>query len=82
MHVQSRAFGHGLLSSGLIQKIAEIVVTRMGGPVSDAGEMLRMWTSRSHELRNSLKSIILPLGQLDAGLSRHRALLYKVVKIF
>ncbi|XVF48661.1 hypothetical protein PTKIN_Ptkin03bG0207900 [Pterospermum kingtungense] len=79
VYVQSRAFDHGLDFSDLIQKIAEIVVNRMGGPVSDAEEMLRMWTSRSYGLRNSLKTIILPLGQLDVGLSRHRALLFKVL---
>ncbi|XP_022754663.1 serine/threonine-protein kinase EDR1-like [Durio zibethinus] len=41
--------------------------------------MLRMWTSRSYELRNSLNTVILPLGRLDIGLSRHRALLFKVL---
>ncbi|XWS26406.1 hypothetical protein CRYUN_Cryun26dG0029600 [Craigia yunnanensis] len=79
IYVQSRAYGHGPVLSGLIQKIAEIVVNRMGGPVADAEEMLRMWTLRSYELRNSLNTIILPLGRLDVGLSRHRALLFKVL---
>ncbi|XP_022750095.1 serine/threonine-protein kinase EDR1-like [Durio zibethinus] len=79
IYVQSRAFGHGPVLSGLIEKIAEIVVNRMGGPVADAEEMLKMWTLRSYELRNSLNTIILPLGQLDIGLSRHRALLFKVL---
>ncbi|KAK8660795.1 hypothetical protein V6N13_051704 [Hibiscus sabdariffa] len=79
IYVQSRAFGHGPILSGMIQQIAEIVVNRMGGPVADAEEMLRMWTSRSYELRNSLNTIILPLGRLDVGLSRHRALLFKVL---
>ncbi|GMI94991.1 MAPKKK delta-1 [Hibiscus trionum] len=79
IYVQSRAFGHGPILSGMIQQIAEIVVNRMGGPVADAEEMLRMWTSRSYGLRNSLNTIILPLGRLDVGLSRHRALLFKVL---
>ncbi|KAE8676025.1 Detected protein of confused Function [Hibiscus syriacus] len=79
MYVQSQAFGHGPVVSGMIQKIAEMVVNRMGGPVADAEEMMSMWTSRSYELRRSLNTIILPLGQLDVGLSRHRALLFKVV---
>ncbi|XP_039018769.1 probable serine/threonine-protein kinase SIS8 isoform X2 [Hibiscus syriacus] len=79
VYMQSRAFGNGPILSGMIQQIAEIVVNRMGGPVADAEEMLRMWTSRSYELRNSLNTIILPLGQLDVGLSRHRALLFKVL---
>ncbi|XVE97670.1 hypothetical protein REPUB_Repub03eG0039000 [Reevesia pubescens] len=79
MYVESRAFGHGPVLSGMIENIAEIVVNRMGGLVADAEEMLRIWTSRSYELRNSLNTIILPLGRLDVGLSRHRALLFKVL---
>ncbi|KAM4121464.1 hypothetical protein ACB094_01G007800 [Castanea mollissima] len=70
---------HGLILSGLIQKIADLVVDRMGGPVGDADQMLRRWNMRSYELRNSLNTIILPLGRLDIGLSRHRALLFKVL---
>lgn len=69
---------HGLILGGLIQKIADLVVDRMGGPVGDADQMLRRWNMRSYELRNSLNTIILPLGCLDIGLSRHRALLFKV----
>lgn len=69
---------HGLILGCLIQKIADLVVDRMGGPVGDADQMLRRWNMRSYELRNSLNTIILPLGCLDIGLSRHRALLFKV----
>ncbi|KAG7943359.1 hypothetical protein I3843_15G034200 [Carya illinoinensis] len=69
----------GQILSCLIQKIADIVVDRMGGVVLDADEMLRRWNTRSYELRNSLNTIILPLGRLDVGLSRHRALLFKVL---
>ncbi|GMI81394.1 MAPKKK delta-1 [Hibiscus trionum] len=79
MYVQSRSFGHSPVVCDMIQKIAEMVVNRMGGPVADAEEMLRMWTSISCELRSSLNTIILPLGRLDIGLSRHRALLFKVL---
>ncbi|KAH7863480.1 hypothetical protein Vadar_018031 [Vaccinium darrowii] len=64
---------------GLIQKVADLVVSRLGGSVSDADEMMKRWTLRGFELRNSLNSIILPLGCLDVGLSRHRALLFKVL---
>ncbi|CAL5355527.1 unnamed protein product [Camellia sinensis] len=65
--------------SGLIQMIADLVVDRMGGPVRDADKLLKRWSLRSHELRSSLNNIILPLGCLDVGLSRHRALLFKVL---
>ncbi|KAJ4957448.1 hypothetical protein NE237_024559 [Protea cynaroides] len=69
----------GPILSGLVQKIAELVVGCMGGPVGDADEMLKRWTFRSYELRNSLNTNILPLGLLDVGLSCHRALLFKVL---
>ncbi|KAH0969467.1 hypothetical protein GBA52_028648 [Prunus armeniaca] len=36
---------------------------------------------RRYELRSSMKTIILPLGLIDVGLSRHRALLFKVVTV-
>uniref|UniRef100_A0A7N0TLR2 non-specific serine/threonine protein kinase n=1 Tax=Kalanchoe fedtschenkoi TaxID=63787 RepID=A0A7N0TLR2_KALFE len=77
--MECQAASNDPISNGLIQKIADLVVDRMGGPVSDADEMLKRWTSRRYELWNSLNSIVLPLGCLDVGLSRHRALLFKVL---
>lgn len=70
---------NGAILDGLVQKLAHMVVERMGGPVGDADDMLKRWTIRSYELRSSLNTIILPLGRLDIGLSRHRALLFKVL---
>lgn len=70
---------HGPISIGTIQKIADLVVNRMGGPVSDVDDMLRKWILRRSELQSSLNSVVLPLGCLDVGLSRHRALLFKVL---
>jgi len=80
--MECRVSEDGLILSVLIQKIADLVVDRMGGVVRDADEMLRRWSERSYELRNSLNTIILPLGCLDIGLSRHRALLFKVKHFF
>ncbi|KAL8195791.1 hypothetical protein R6Q57_025544 [Mikania cordata] len=77
--LECQASGMNQIISRLIQRIANIVVAQMGGPVSDADEMLRRWTTRSYELRNTLKTIVLPLGSIDCGLSRHRALLFKVL---
>ncbi|KAL1834579.1 hypothetical protein ACET3Z_004230 [Daucus carota] len=74
-----QALGAGQIMNGLVQIIADIVVDRMGGPVSNADEMLKRWTSRSYEVRNSLKSVVIPIGCLEVGLSRHRALLFKVL---
>ncbi|CAI9093676.1 OLC1v1029234C2 [Oldenlandia corymbosa var. corymbosa] len=74
-----QALRMGALLGFFVRKIADIVVEKMGGPVNDAEEMLRRWTARSYELRTFRNSIILPLGSLDVGLSRHRALLFKVL---
>ncbi|KAK9142395.1 hypothetical protein Syun_011795 [Stephania yunnanensis] len=77
--VECGASEFGPVASGLVQKMADLVVGAMGGPVGDAVEMLNKWKVRSDELRTSLKTIVLPLGCLDVGLSRHRALLFKVL---
>ncbi|CAA0838406.1 Protein kinase superfamily protein [Striga hermonthica] len=63
----------------LVQKIARIIVERMGGPVTDVEDMFRRWRARNHELRIYLSTIILPIGSLDVGHSRQRALLFKVL---
>lgn len=62
----------------LVQRLAELVTSHMGGPVKDANIILARWTERSTELRTSLHTSVLPLGSLNIGLSRHRALLFKV----
>ncbi|TKY57968.1 Serine/threonine-protein kinase EDR1 [Spatholobus suberectus] len=69
----------GLILSGLLQKLADVVVNRMGGPVVNAEKLTKRWAMRSCELRDSMRTIVLPLGCLDVGLSRHRALLFKVL---
>ncbi|GMH14690.1 hypothetical protein Nepgr_016531 [Nepenthes gracilis] len=51
----------------------------MGGLVGDTDEMMKMCRDTSNELRNSLNTVILPLGRVDVGLSRHRSLLFKVL---
>nr|KYP74421.1 Serine/threonine-protein kinase CTR1 [Cajanus cajan] len=63
----------------LVQRLAELVTNHMGGPVRDANIMLAKWTETRAELRTSLHTIVLPLGSLNIGLSRHRALLFKVL---
>ncbi|PRQ32614.1 putative non-specific serine/threonine protein kinase [Rosa chinensis] len=74
--ITSNSFRQGKMP---LLKIADIVVDRMGGPVGDADEILRRWKIRRHELRSSMNTIILPLRRIDVGLSRHRALLFKVL---
>ncbi|KAL2236016.1 UNVERIFIED_CONTAM: putative serine/threonine-protein kinase SIS8 [Sesamum indicum] len=79
MSMECHALDKTLNASFLVQKIAELIVERMGGPVSDVEDMFRRWRARNHELKIYLNTIILPLGSLDVGHSRQRALLFKVL---
>lgn len=63
----------------LIQRLAELVIEHLGGPVRDANIILTKWMERSMELRTSLHTTVLPIGSLKVGLSRHRALLFKAL---
>lgn len=77
--IKSKADSRGLLKSGLVQKIADLVSDSMGGPVGDPDKMLKQWRSASEDLRATLQNKVLPLGYLKVGLARHRALLFKVL---
>ncbi|MCL7037285.1 hypothetical protein MKW94_005599 [Papaver nudicaule] len=63
----------------LVERLADLVTEHMGGSVGDANVMLAKWMERTTELRLSLHTNILPIGSLNIGLSRHRALLFKVL---
>ncbi|XP_065851652.1 serine/threonine-protein kinase EDR1 [Euphorbia lathyris] len=63
----------------LVQRLAELVTSHMGGPVKDANVMLARWMESNTELRTSLHTNVLPIGSISIGLSRHRALLFKVL---
>ncbi|OVA15499.1 Protein kinase domain [Macleaya cordata] len=63
----------------LVQRLADLVTEHMGGSVRDANIMLARWVERTSELRLSLHTNVLPIGSLNIGLSRHRALLFKVL---
>ncbi|KAI0524930.1 hypothetical protein KFK09_004320 [Dendrobium nobile] len=63
----------------LVQRVSELVSQHMGGPVKDANDMLVRWIEKSTELRSSLQTSLLPIGCINIGLSRHRALLFKVL---
>lgn len=69
----------GLKRSGLAHRIAVIVADQMGGPVDDEALLHKRWRANSAELRVSLGNVLLPLGRLQIGLGRHRALLFKVL---
>ncbi|XP_006648463.3 probable serine/threonine-protein kinase SIS8 [Oryza brachyantha] len=76
---QDRAEHGGVASPELVQKIANLVVDAMGGPVDDADAMSGEWSRTSRGLSFQRNSIVLPLGLLRIGLSRHRSLLFKVL---
>ncbi|CAA6658548.1 unnamed protein product [Spirodela intermedia] len=63
----------------LVQRISDLVMEHMGGPVRDANYMLARWMEQSSALRASLHTSLLPIGEIRVGLSRHRALLFKVL---
>ncbi|CAD5193522.1 unnamed protein product [Musa acuminata subsp. malaccensis] len=63
----------------LVQRISELVMEHMGGPVRDANDMLTKWMEKSTELRATQQTSLLPIGCIRIGLSRHRALLFKVL---
>ncbi|KAB1202765.1 Serine/threonine-protein kinase EDR1 [Morella rubra] len=63
----------------LAQRLAELVTGHMGGPVKDANVMVARWMERRAELRTTLNTSVLPIGSINIGLSRHRALLFKVL---
>lgn len=65
--------------SVLVLRLAELVTEHLGGPVKDANVILAKWVERSTDLRTSLHTTVLPIGSLKIGLSRHRALLFKVL---
>ncbi len=78
MAVESRSNSLVFLGSNLVRKLAILVADYMGGPVGDPVNMLREWRKLSHSLKETLGSMVLPLGSLTIGLARHRALLFKV----
>lgn len=65
----------------LVRRIAEVVADHMGGPVIDANEMITRWLSKSIEQRTSHQTSLLHIGSIEIGLSRHRALLFKVISL-
>ncbi|KAG5522526.1 hypothetical protein RHGRI_034628 [Rhododendron griersonianum] len=79
MAVKSRSDFLNVAVGDLVRKLAALVSDYMGGPVGDPDIMFRAWKRLSHSLKESLGSMVLPLGSLTIGLSRHRALLFKVL---
>ncbi|CAH2038542.1 unnamed protein product [Thlaspi arvense] len=63
----------------LVQRLAELVTGHMGGSAQDSSIVLARWTAKSSEFKAALNTCVFPLGFVNIGLSRHRALLFKVL---
>ncbi|QDZ24812.1 serine/threonine protein kinase [Chloropicon primus] len=64
--------------------LGDLVVANMGGPTNgtDGVGYMRQrnkWLGSSHQAKDNAKSYVVKLGDLSCGMSRHRALLYKVL---
>ncbi|KAL1201839.1 Serine/threonine-protein kinase EDR1 [Cardamine amara subsp. amara] len=63
----------------LVQRLAELVTGHMGGSAEDSNMVLARWTEKSSEFKAALNTCVFPIGFVNIGLSRHRALLFKVL---
>ncbi|XP_042488189.1 probable serine/threonine-protein kinase SIS8 isoform X3 [Macadamia integrifolia] len=79
MALESRSGSLDPAGTDMVQKLGALVANYMGGPVGDPENMLKAWTNLSNCLRETVRSMVLPLGSLTLGLARHRALLFKVL---
>lgn len=59
--------------------LASAVCDKLGGPAKSDSELRDLWVGERLRLRKKYKSIAFPIGSLEFGLIRHRALLFKVV---
>ncbi|KAL6911470.1 hypothetical protein ACP4OV_000275 [Aristida adscensionis] len=77
LELQSRT--SEFFGEALVQRLANLVASHMGGLVSDPESMSVKYQSMISSLGTSIGSVVVPLGQLKIGLARHRALLFKVL---
>ncbi|KAI7752464.1 hypothetical protein M8C21_019393, partial [Ambrosia artemisiifolia] len=79
MTVKSMSESINFAGQTLVQRLAVLVSDHMGGPVGDPEKMSIAWRDFCSKLKESIGSMVLPLGSLNIGLARHRALLFKVL---
>ncbi|KAF5767673.1 putative protein kinase TKL-CTR1-DRK-2 family [Helianthus annuus] len=79
MAVKSMSESINFAGQTLVQRLAVLVSDHMGGPVGDPEKMLIAWRDFCSKLKESIGSMVLPLGSLNVGMARHRALLFKVL---
>ncbi|KAI7745662.1 hypothetical protein M8C21_006815, partial [Ambrosia artemisiifolia] len=79
MTVKSMSESINFAGQTLVQRLAVLVSDHMGGPVGNPEKMSIAWRDFCSKLKESIGSMVLPLGSLNIGLARHRALLFKVL---
>jgi hypothetical protein len=62
-----------------VQALAGLVADRLGGPYASPERLARAHAAASGAVKAAARSAIVPLGQLQIGAGRHRALLFKVL---
>ncbi|XP_023005641.1 serine/threonine-protein kinase CTR1-like isoform X1 [Cucurbita maxima] len=63
----------------VVDLLAKLVCRSFGGSVSGEDVLVPSWKECSNNLKETLGSVVVPLGALSVGLCRHRALLFKVL---
>lgn len=79
--LEDKAVGIAYMSQEVLDlaaKLAQLVADQMGGPVLTDEQLVDAWNSSTFKLTQQLGSLVLPIGRLQVGLGRHRALLFKV----
>ncbi|KAJ8754131.1 hypothetical protein K2173_002029 [Erythroxylum novogranatense] len=66
-------------SKVVVDQLAKLVCKCMGGSASVEEDLLLIWRERSHDVKDCLGSVVVPIGSLSIGLCRHRCLLFKVL---
>ncbi|CAH9065802.1 unnamed protein product [Cuscuta epithymum] len=62
----------------LAEKLGKLVAVHMGGSfLMEQGDLYQRWEILSNRLKDMHRCIVLPIGNLSAGLCRHRAVLFK-----
>uniref|UniRef100_A0A0E0B6R6 non-specific serine/threonine protein kinase n=1 Tax=Oryza glumipatula TaxID=40148 RepID=A0A0E0B6R6_9ORYZ len=63
----------------VINQLAKLVSSRMGGTTSNEESFLPRWKECSDAIKSSTGSIVLHLGKLPIGFCKHRSLLFKML---
>ncbi|KAL3628365.1 copper transport protein ctr1 [Castilleja foliolosa] len=64
----------------IVDQLAKLVCNHMGGAASSGeDDVVAIWKECSDDLKECLRSVVLPIGSLSIGLCRHRTLLFKVL---